>query len=121
LNAWFSFYVATGLQPDTLKPKYLTEIKVMTFNVANYNDHGNWEHRRKLIAHQILQANADVVALQELRYGGSSSEFLQHIYKLLRTRVHQLSRHDPNHPTEGTVDGKGMLEQLLKQVRTGKL
>lgn len=42
--------------------------KVVTFNIANYNDHGNWDVRVKLIADALANADADVVALQETRF-----------------------------------------------------
>lgn len=66
-------------------------VRVMTFNVANYHDHGNWVLRRRLIAEIIAHENVDIVSLQELR-------------------------HDNDHPEEQNAQHKGMLKQLLAEL-----
>ena len=40
---------------------------VITFNIANYNDHPFWSERLGLIVDAIRDAHADVVVLQEVR------------------------------------------------------
>jgi hypothetical protein len=69
----------------------LKAIRLMTFNVANYDDHHQWDLRRKMIAQLIVRENADVVALQELR-------------------------HNPNHALEKGSEPKGQLMQLIKEL-----
>jgi endonuclease/exonuclease/phosphatase family metal-dependent hydrolase len=66
-------------------------IRLMTFNVANYDDHHQWEIRRKMIAQLIVRENVDVVALQELR-------------------------HNRNHESEQGSEPKGQLMQLMKEL-----
>ena len=41
-------------------------LTIVTYNLANYNDHNSWEERLELIANEIEAAHADVVALQEV-------------------------------------------------------
>ena len=43
-------------------------MKILTWNLANYDDHLNWEIRRKLIVKEIAKYQPDVLALQEVRY-----------------------------------------------------
>lgn len=43
------------------------KLTVVTFNIANYNDHLAWSTRLDLIVSTILDAHADIVALQEVR------------------------------------------------------
>jgi len=50
------------------KPVQPNEMTVITFNLANYDDHALWPQRLKLIADEIQKAHADVVALQEVRF-----------------------------------------------------
>lgn len=43
-------------------------LKVMTLNLANYNDHEHWSKRLQLIVDSIQQAKPDILALQETRF-----------------------------------------------------
>ncbi|HPR17667.1 MAG TPA: endonuclease/exonuclease/phosphatase family protein [Candidatus Cloacimonadota bacterium] len=43
-------------------------MKIITWNLANYDDHSHWEIRRKLIVKEIARHQPDVLALQEIRY-----------------------------------------------------
>ncbi|MBU6997343.1 MAG: endonuclease/exonuclease/phosphatase family protein [Theionarchaea archaeon] len=46
-------------------------MKLITLNAQNYDDGGNWETRKKMIVNAIVQCNADVIALQEIRFDRS--------------------------------------------------
>lgn len=41
---------------------------IVTFNIANYDDHPNWDKRIHLIVDAIETAQADIVVLQEVRF-----------------------------------------------------
>ena len=43
-------------------------LKVMTLNLANYNDHEHWSKRLQLIVDSIQTAKPDIIALQETRF-----------------------------------------------------
>lgn len=43
-------------------------LKVITLNAANYDDVGNWEKRKDMIVNTIVECDADIVALQEIRF-----------------------------------------------------
>ncbi len=43
-------------------------MKILTWNIANYNDHPFWEERIGLIVDEIIRLNPDVIALQEVRF-----------------------------------------------------
>lgn len=43
-------------------------LNILTFNVANYDDHPAWDSRLPLIVQTIVDANADVIGLSEIRY-----------------------------------------------------
>jgi len=46
-------------------------MKILTWNLANYDDHLHWEIRLKLIANEIAKHQPDVLALQEIRYNAN--------------------------------------------------
>lgn len=43
-------------------------MKIISWNIANYDDHPKWLTRKNLIAHEIMQTDADIIALQEVRF-----------------------------------------------------
>ncbi len=43
-------------------------MKIISWNIANYDDHPKWMTRKNLIADEIIKADADIVALQEVRF-----------------------------------------------------
>jgi endonuclease/exonuclease/phosphatase family metal-dependent hydrolase len=43
-------------------------LKILTWNLANYDDHPHWDVRLKLIVNEIAKHQPDVLALQEIRY-----------------------------------------------------
>ena len=43
-------------------------MKIVSWNIANYDDHPKWLTRKNLIAEEILKADADIIALQEVRF-----------------------------------------------------
>jgi len=43
-------------------------MKILTWNLANYDDHPHWNVRLKLIVDEIMRHQPDVLALQEIRY-----------------------------------------------------
>ena len=43
-------------------------MKIVSWNIANYDDHPKWITRKNLIANEILKADADILALQEVRF-----------------------------------------------------
>jgi len=44
------------------------QLQVATYNIANYNDHGNWTERVDMISSILLDTNADIIAMQEPRF-----------------------------------------------------
>ena len=43
-------------------------MKIVSWNIANYDDHPKWITRKNLIADEIIKADADILALQEVRF-----------------------------------------------------
>ncbi|RLC46911.1 MAG: hypothetical protein DRI23_11860 [Candidatus Cloacimonadota bacterium] len=43
-------------------------MKIITWNLANYDDHPHWDDRLKMIVNEIAKHQPDVLALQEIRY-----------------------------------------------------
>ena len=43
-------------------------MKIVSWNIANYDDHPKWITRKNLIADEIIKAEADIIALQEVRF-----------------------------------------------------
>lgn len=43
-------------------------LNVMSLNCANYDDHQAWDARLPLIVNAIVQSNADIIGLTEIRY-----------------------------------------------------
>jgi endonuclease/exonuclease/phosphatase family metal-dependent hydrolase len=43
-------------------------MKIVSWNIANYDDHPKWITRKNLIADEIIKADADIIALQEVRF-----------------------------------------------------
>eukprot|EP00823_Brevimastigomonas_motovehiculus_P008566 TRINITY_DN7873_c0_g1_i1.p1 TRINITY_DN7873_c0_g1~~TRINITY_DN7873_c0_g1_i1.p1 ORF type:complete len:318 (-),score=65.03 TRINITY_DN7873_c0_g1_i1:289-1242(-) len=44
------------------------KLKVITYNIANYNDHAEWPTRLTMLRDIFLSENADLIALQEPRF-----------------------------------------------------
>lgn len=70
---------------------FATPLKVMTLNLANYNDHGHWNKRLQLIVNSVAEAKPDILALQETRF-------------------------DPDHDST-TTSYQDMAEQILYQLQ----
>lgn len=43
-------------------------INIVTYNIANYNDHADWDKRINLLVDAIEATHADVVVMQEIRF-----------------------------------------------------
>ncbi len=43
-------------------------MKIVSWNIANYDDHPKWITRKNLIANEVIKAEADIIALQEVRF-----------------------------------------------------
>ena len=43
-------------------------MKIISWNIANYDDHPKWMTRKNLIADEIIKTDADIIALQEVRF-----------------------------------------------------
>jgi len=43
-------------------------MKIVSWNIANYDDHPKWMTRKNLIADETIKTNADIIALQEVRF-----------------------------------------------------
>ena len=43
-------------------------MKIVSWNIANYDDHPKWITRKNMIADEIIKADADIIALQEVRF-----------------------------------------------------
>lgn len=41
-------------------------LKVVTYNLANYDDWAEWDTRRQMLAQVLIEADADVILLQVL-------------------------------------------------------
>jgi len=48
-------------------------LKVMTYNVANYDDHVYWTNRIELFAQVIVNTDPDIILLQEVRFNPDQS------------------------------------------------
>jgi len=47
-------------------------MKIITWNIANYDDHPNWDVRKKMIAAELIKEKPDVIALQEVRFNAAN-------------------------------------------------
>jgi len=73
------------------------QLKVATYNIANYNDHGNWSERVDMISNILLDTDADIIAMQEPRFDpdeASSKKFYQNqaeeiLYRMTNTDFYQ--------------------------------
>jgi len=43
-------------------------MKIVSWNIANYDDHPQWITRKNLIADEIIKADTDIIVLQEIRF-----------------------------------------------------
>lgn len=43
------------------------KLRIMTWNIANYDDHSNWNQRSINIGELIKQKDIDIIGLQEIR------------------------------------------------------
>ncbi|MBN2829456.1 MAG: endonuclease/exonuclease/phosphatase family protein [Candidatus Cloacimonetes bacterium] len=68
-------------------------MKIITWNLANYDDHPHWDVRLKLLASEIVKHKPDVIALQEVRFNkkapstvstgwNTAEQLLAELYKL---------------------------------------
>lgn len=76
--------------PLTAISSQSSEVTLLTYNLANYNDHPFWPERLELIVDEIENARADVLVLQEVRL-------------------------DPDHATTH-ADYENMAEQILRKL-----
>lgn len=60
--------LALVLAPFVCAQAAQNTVTVVTYNLANYNDHGRWPERLDLLVKEIKRAHADVIVLQEDRY-----------------------------------------------------
>lgn len=56
-----------------MHPEYYEQTKrgimeIVSWNIANYDDHPKWITRKNLIADEIIKEDADIIALQEVRF-----------------------------------------------------
>lgn len=76
-----------------LSSSLYAQMTIVTYNIANYNDHPDWAARINLLVDAIEKAKADVVVLQEIRFNpdeGSSKmtyeNTAEQILRLLNAR-----------------------------------
>jgi len=43
-------------------------MKILSWNIANYDNHLYWENRKELLVEEIIKVNPDIIALQEIRF-----------------------------------------------------
>lgn len=48
-------------------------MKIISWNIANYDDHPNWEIRKKLIVAELIKEKPDMIALQEVRFNAANA------------------------------------------------
>jgi endonuclease/exonuclease/phosphatase family metal-dependent hydrolase len=64
---------------------------IITFNLANYDDHPNWEKRLELLADEVDNNHADIIVLQEVRFNpdaASSKTSYQNMAEELLSTLH---------------------------------
>ena len=88
-------------------------IRVMTYNIANFMDHKNWSERCKQMAAEIEAEKPDFIGLQEVRfcylfYGGRNA--LRDLFKHMKTPYYVLFKSAMVH--KGTLDIKFCEEGL---------
>jgi endonuclease/exonuclease/phosphatase family metal-dependent hydrolase len=57
----------------------MTDLRVGTYNVANFTDHSGWDTRKLRIADHIRKANCDIVGLQALRFDFNQSSYFRRL------------------------------------------
>jgi len=68
---------------------------VITFNLANYDDHPHWEKRLQLLADEVQNNHANIIVLQEVRFNPdepSTKKSYQNMAEQLLNTLHD--RHD---------------------------
>lgn len=68
------------------------KLTIVTYNLANYNDHLNWDERLELLATEIQTAHADVVALQEVRFDPGQSSTTRTYQNMAEQLLHKLNQ-----------------------------
>jgi len=43
-------------------------MKIISLNIANYDDHPGWENKRKQICEMLIKVQPDLISLQEVRF-----------------------------------------------------
>ncbi|MCF7919872.1 MAG: endonuclease/exonuclease/phosphatase family protein [Candidatus Cloacimonetes bacterium] len=102
-------------------------LKILTCNIANYDDHPGWERRKQKLTELLRQEQADLVMLQEVRfhpqqkscaasYLNSGEELLAELHKDDFYQKHQIFTHPSMHyrDIENGIfwEGKTMLTSL---------
>jgi beta-glucosidase len=67
-------------------------MKIMTLNLANYDDHPDWTERLPMIVSTIVDAQADVIAVQEVRFDPSQPTTQQSYQSMAEQLVSQLDQ-----------------------------
>ena len=52
-------------------------MKIITYNIANYNDQHHWDKRVEAIAAELIKLDPDVVAMQEVRFDSTQEQTRQ--------------------------------------------
>lgn len=69
-------------------------LKVMTLNLANYDDHHNWETRLPLIVNSIINSDAQIVCLQEVRFNPAMASTAETYQNMAEQILCSLNQHD---------------------------
>ena len=53
---------------DNGKPNEKYNLRIMSYNIANFDNHKKWDERKLKIAEEIKDINPDIIGLQEIRF-----------------------------------------------------
>jgi len=98
------FLLCCGTFSSSFSSKLNSELSVVTFNIANYDDHKHWDTRIDLIVRDLIAANADLIALQEVRMNPDQSSTKRTYQNQAEQILHKLNK-----------EGKYLGAQLVTQ------
>lgn len=76
--------------------------KFLTFNAANYDGHLKWPERLAMIAQGIIESEADIIALQEIRFNPNESSTHSSYQSMGEQILREIKGQDPDWCTQNS-------------------
>eukprot|EP01017_Pseudomicrothorax_dubius_P006647 TRINITY_DN1193_c0_g2_i4.p1 TRINITY_DN1193_c0_g2~~TRINITY_DN1193_c0_g2_i4.p1 ORF type:complete len:289 (-),score=44.78 TRINITY_DN1193_c0_g2_i4:109-975(-) len=120
-------YIPVVGQEDEFKHDRRGTFRVMSVNLANYDDHPRWDYRRERIADNITCSRADVIALQEIREDtiikkNALCDLLEHLRSDYLLYWNKAMEYENFLNVTTCIEGQGIISRLtVKRVETVQL